>query len=239
MFDLLSKLYARKNMSVGTKKVDTQTGMQEPTVENGSLAYSTEGFYDEMFKPDGSTRQGSQALLEKLHHLTSEELAHRQAAADRSMLRLGITFNVYGQAEGTERIIPFDIVPRIIKQQEWAWIERGLKQRILALNMFIDDIYHRQQILKDKIIPDHVILSAASFRQQCVGLNPPKGIWCHITGTDLVRDGDGQIYILEDNLRCPSGVSYVLQNRQLMKQTFPQLFERAKTCSRCFSSQQR
>ena len=130
--------------------------------------------------------------------------------------------------QGTERIIPFDILPRIIEESEWRSIEQGLKQRITALNLFIDDIYHDQKIVKDGAIPEHVIRSASSFRPQCVGLNPPKGIWCHITGTDLVRDGDGRMYVLEDNLRCPSGVSYVLQNRQLMKQTFPDLFERVR-----------
>lgn len=183
-------------------------------------------FYDEMFEDGSRPRSRCRSLHESLQKFSAEDLARRQNAADRSMLRLGITFNVYGEGEGTERIIPFDIVPRIIEHDEWIWIERGLKQRILALNMFIDDIYHRQLIIKDKAIPEHVIMSATSFRQQCVGLNPPKKIWCHITGTDLVRDSDGQMYILEDNLRCPSGVSYVLQNRQLMKQTYPQLFER-------------
>jgi uncharacterized circularly permuted ATP-grasp superfamily protein len=111
---------------------------------------------------------------------------------------------------------------------EWQWIERGLKQRIRALNSFISDIYHEQRILKDGIIPREVILSAASFRPQCVGLNPPRGVWCHITGTDLVRDRDGQIYVLEDNLRVPSGVSYVIENRDLMKRTFPQVFRGLK-----------
>jgi uncharacterized circularly permuted ATP-grasp superfamily protein len=116
-------------------------------------------------------------------------------------------------------------VPRIIPNQQWEWIERGLRQRITALNLFLQDIYHEQRVVRDGVVPEHVVATATGFRRQCVGLTPPRGIWCHITGTDLVRDGDGQIYVLEDNLRCPSGVSYVLQNRQLMKQTFPQLFE--------------
>jgi uncharacterized circularly permuted ATP-grasp superfamily protein len=188
--------------------------------------YDTVGFYDEMFEPDGGARPSCLALFERIRRLSASELMRRQKASDHSMRRLGITFNVYGESEGAERIIPFDIMPRILQNEEWRWVERGLKQRILALNMFIGDVYNRQQILKDKILPEHVVLSASSYRQQCAGLQPPKGIWCHITGTDLVRDRDGQIYVLEDNLRCPSGVSYVLQNRQLMKQTFPQLFER-------------
>ena len=197
-----------------------------------------------MFEDGSCPRSRCQALYERLQRFSADDLARRQNAADRSMLRLGITFNVYGEGEGTERIIPFDIVPRIVEHNEWIRIERGLKQRILALNMFIDDIYHRQCIIKDKAIPEHVIMSAASFRQQCVGLNPPKKIWCHITGTDLVRDRDGELYILEDNLRCPSGVSYVLQNRQLMKQTYPQLFEQENVvpvddyCSRLLNALQ-
>ncbi len=141
------------------------------------------------------------------------------------MLQLGITFNVYGDSSGTERIFPFDLIPRIVRAEEWEWIERGLKQRIHALNAFINDIYHDQKILKDKIIPEEVIQSATFYRKQCLGINPPGGVWCHITGTDLVRHGDGQIYVLEDNLRVPSGVSYVLENRDLMKRTFPQVFE--------------
>jgi uncharacterized circularly permuted ATP-grasp superfamily protein len=162
--------------------------------------------------------------------LSADDLARRQRAADRSMVQLGITFNVYGDQQGRERIIPFDIVPRIIANPQWQWIECGLRQRITALNQFLDDIYHEQRIVRDGVVPADVVATAAGFRRQCVGLTPPRGIWCHITGTDLVRDADGQYYVLEDNLRCPSGVSYVLQNRQLMKQTFPQLFELTSIC---------
>ena len=205
-------------LSGKSSRIDKGAGTAYPKYDTGDC-------YDEMFEDGSRPRSRCQALHERLQKFSADDLSRRQSAADRSMLRLGITFNVYGEGEGTERIIPFDIVPRIVEHNEWSRIERGLKQRILALNMFIDDIYHRQLIIKDKVIPEHVIMSAASFRQQCVGLNPPKKIWCHITGTDLVRDRDGQMYILEDNLRCPSGVSYVLQNRQLMKQTYPQLFE--------------
>jgi len=132
---------------------------------------------------------------------------------------------VYGDSAGTERAFPFDLIPRILRADEWTWIERGLKQRIQALNHFINDIYHDQKILKDKIIPSEVIQSAVFYRPQCAGINPPQGVWCHITGTDLIRHSDGKIYVLEDNLRVPSGVSYVLENRDLMKRTFPQVFE--------------
>src|SRR6267378_8058645 len=141
---------------------------------------------------------------------------------------MGITFNVYGEHAGVEKIFPFDLVPRIVTAAEWSLIERGLKQRITALNHFIHDLYHDQKILKDGILPEEIVLSSKAYRKQCIGFNPPRGIWCHITGTDLVRHRDGQIYVLEDNLRCPSGVSYVLENRAVMKSMFPQVFEASK-----------
>src|SRR5579863_4149323 len=191
-------------------------------------AYEVGDFYDELLESSCQPRRQCQTLVAHLQRLSYNDLKRRQLAADRSMLRLGITFNVYGDGEGTERIIPFDIVPRILESKEWNVLERGLSQRITALNLFLDDVYHDQRIVRDGIIPEHLIQTATAFRRQCVGLNPPNGIWCHITGTDLVRDRDGQFYVLEDNLRCPSGVSYVLQNRQLMKQTFPGIFERVR-----------
>jgi uncharacterized circularly permuted ATP-grasp superfamily protein len=187
--------------------------------------YQTDGFYDEMFDADGQVRPEARLLLETLQELEEGQLQRCQRAAERLLIQLGITFNVYGDAAGTERAFPFDLIPRIIRASEWEWIERGLKQRIHALNEFISDIYHGQRIIKDRVIPEGVILSAAFYRKQCLGLHPPRGVWCHITGTDLVRHGDGQIYVLEDNLRVPSGVSYVLENRDLMKRTFPQVFE--------------
>jgi len=191
-------------------------------------AYDTGGFHDEMFLSSSQPRPGARLLEQKIESLSDGELLQRQQAAERALLHMGITFNVYGDSAGTERIFPFDIIPRIVDSTEWKWVERGLKQRVYALNLFIDDIYHEQKIIKDKVIPEGLINSARSFRQACVGLNPPRGIWCHITGTDLVRDSDGQIYVLEDNLRCPSGVSYVLENRQIMKRTFPQVFEASR-----------
>ncbi len=187
--------------------------------------YQTDGFYDEMFDPQGAARPESRLLLETVESLEEGQLQRCQRAAERLLLQLGITFNVYGDSAGTERIFPFDLIPRIVRGDEWVRIERGLKQRIHALNEFIDDIYHDQKILKDKVIPEEVIRSAIFYRPQCIGINPPRRVWCHITGTDLIRHGDGQIYVLEDNLRVPSGVSYVLENRDLMKRTFPQIFE--------------
>ena len=166
--------------------------------------YDRGDFYDEMFDGDGSPRSDCEPLFRRMQTMTTDDLARRQKAADRSMVQLGITFNVYGDTQGRERIIPFDIVPRIIANEEWQWLERGLKQRITALNMFLHDIYHEQKIVHDGVVPEHVVATASGFRKQCIGLKPPRGIWCHITGTDLVRDGDGQYYVLEDNLRCPS-----------------------------------
>jgi len=167
-------------------------------------------------------------LVRAIEALPAGELTVRQAAAERALMQLGITFNVYGEQAGVEKIFPFDLIPRVVSGTEWKRVEKGLKQRIHALNLFINDLYHGQKILKDGVVPREIILSAKSFRQECVGWNPPRGIWCHITGTDLVRHSDGHIYVLEDNLRCPSGVSYVLQNRQVMKSLFPEVFASLK-----------
>ena len=188
-------------------------------------AYDTAGFYDEMLTADGQPRAGAALLVQRLAALPEGELLQRQRAAEQALLQLGITFNVYGETSGTERIFPFDIIPRLVEAADWAYIERGLKQRIQALNCFIDDIYHAQKIVKDGVVPEYLIRSAQHFLPPCVGLHPARGIWCHVTGTDLVRDRDGQLYVLEDNLRCPSGVSYVLENRQVLKATFPEVFE--------------
>jgi uncharacterized circularly permuted ATP-grasp superfamily protein len=187
--------------------------------------YQTGCFFDEMFETGTEPRLAARTLVQLLETMTEDDLLRRQQSAERALLNMGITFNVYGDSTGAERIFPFDLVPRIVAAAEWNWIERGLKQRIRALNLFIDDIYHAQRIVKDGVVPGEIVRTASSFRAQCVDVNPPGGVWCHITGTDLVRDRDGQIYVLEDNLRCPSGVSYVLENRVVMKRTFPRVFE--------------
>ena len=140
------------------------------------------------------------------------------------MMRMGVTFNVYSDKRGVEKPFPFDLIPRIITGREWFRVEKGLKQRIKALNLFISDLYLKQSIIKDGVIPKEILLSSQGFRKQCMGMRPPRDIWTHITGSDLVRHSDGQIYVLEDNLRCPSGVSYVLENRQVMKNLFPSIF---------------
>ena len=187
--------------------------------------YDPEDYYDELFESSGVVRPGAKLLVDKINTLDDGELHRRQEAAEASLFGIGATFNVYGNDQGEERILPFDMVPRIIESSEWDTIERGLKQRIQALNLFIDDLYHEQKILKDNVVPRELIYSGKTFRPECVGLNPPRGIWCHITGTDLVRHRDGTWYVLEDNMRCPSGVSYVLENREVLKRTFPQVFE--------------
>jgi uncharacterized circularly permuted ATP-grasp superfamily protein len=197
--------------------------LETPAMQFSS--YDTQAFYDEMFEPGGAPRPHARLLLETVESLSDGQLLRYKHSAERLLLQMGITFNVYGHSDGTERIFPFDLIPRIVPAAEWTHIERGLKQRVHALNAFIDDIYHDQKILRDGVIPREVIQSAASYRQQCQGLDPPWRVWCHITGTDLVRDRDGCYYVLEDNLRVPSGVSYVLENREVLKRIFPGVFE--------------
>lgn len=187
--------------------------------------YQTQGFYDELFGSKGRPRAAASPIVEQINALGGKELRRRQKAAEIALHQLGITFNVYGDKAGQEKILPFDIIPRIVEAKEWDVLERGLKQRIHALNLFIDDIYNEKRILKDNIIPTEMILSSQCYLKQCEGLRPPKGVWIHITGTDFVRGDDGVFYVLEDNLRCPSGISYVLQNRAIMKRTLPKAFE--------------
>jgi uncharacterized circularly permuted ATP-grasp superfamily protein len=187
-------------------------------------SYDPGNFYDELFLDSGNPRPEAIPLVDRINSLSPGELTRRYLAARQAMFKLGVTFSVYGDEQGTERVLPFDIIPRIITAKEWEWLEKGLKQRIHALNLFLADIYDDHKIVKDGIIPQELILSATGFLKPCIGLKPPQGIWCHITGTDLVRDLSGEWYVLEDNLRCPSGVSYVLENRRVMKSTFPQVF---------------
>ncbi|TAG75193.1 MAG: circularly permuted type 2 ATP-grasp protein, partial [Runella slithyformis] len=188
--------------------------------------YNTEGFHDEMFTPDGKVRTGYEAFRQRVEQLTQAELLNRQHSAERALMSMGITFNVYSEGEGTERIMPIDIIPRIVNGREWDRLEKGLAQRILALNLFLDDIYNDQKILKDGIIPRDLIETSKCFLEPCMGLKPPKGIWCHITGTDLIKGDNGEFMVLEDNLRCPSGVSYMLENRESSKQIFPEVLAR-------------
>jgi len=189
--------------------------------------YDVSDFFDEMFLPSREPRPHYQQLHERLLEMTAEAFNERRGYADVSFLYQGITFTVYGQkTEGIERIFPFDLIPRIIPDAEWSHLERGLVQRVTALNQFLFDIYHAQQILKDKIIPAEIVFGAKHFRREMMGIKVPKGVYTHIVGTDLVRDDNGNYFVLEDNLRSPSGVSYMLENRQAMKRTFASLFQR-------------
>lgn len=182
-------------------------------------------FYDELVNDDGSAREEAINLIEHIKSLPKNDMNRRQKFAEKALYQQGITFNVYKEKKGTEKIMPFDIIPRIITSKEWLKIEKGLKQRIKALNLFIDDVYNEQRIFKDKIIPKNLITSSECYLKQCKGISPPKKIWIHISGTDLVRDKTGEFYALEDNLRCPSGISYVLQNRSILKKTLPKAFQ--------------
>ena len=180
-----------------------------------------------MFAGNGEVRAHYQLLRERLDTMSKEELDQKIRSLETLFLRQGITFTVYGDQRGTERVFPFDPVPRIIPADEWQTIEDGLVQRITALNLFLYDIYHEQKIIKDKIIPEEVILSAAHYRPEFKDTDVPRDIYIHICGTDLIRDRDGSYLVLEDNGRCPSGVSYVLENRMAMKRVFPHLFDSA------------
>ncbi|MDP2028857.1 MAG: circularly permuted type 2 ATP-grasp protein [Thiobacillus sp.] len=188
--------------------------------------YPLMGGYDELLEAPGKPRPGAEALCEFFSGLAGDELDARHRAVDAAIMAAGITFTVYSEAGNIDRAWPFDVVPRIIDKAEWDQVAAGLKQRLSALNLFIDDIYHEQKIVKDGVFPAEVLADSKNFRAACVGANPPFGVWAHICGTDLVRDGDGTFYVLEDNLRVPSGVSYMLENRQLMKRLFPELFSR-------------
>jgi len=188
--------------------------------------YPLMGGFDELLEAPGKPRSGAGELCDFFAGLAPEELEARHRAVDAAIMAAGITFTVYSEAGNIDRTWPFDVVPRIIEKTEWDRIEAGLKQRLAALNRFIDDIYHDRNIIRDGVFPAEVLADSKNFRAACVGANPPFGVWAHICGTDLVRDGDGTVYVLEDNLRVPSGVSYMLENRQLMKRLFPELFAR-------------
>jgi uncharacterized circularly permuted ATP-grasp superfamily protein len=187
-------------------------------------APETDRFFDEMFGNEVAVREHYRKLLLNFNDLNDADLEACKQVVSVFFLNQGITFTVYGNDEGVERIFPFDIVPRLIPALEWNQLERGLTQRVTALNMFLHDLYHGQKILKDKVVPSELVLTSRHFRREFVGVNPPKGVYIHITGSDIIRDGQGNYMVLEDNLRCPSGVSYMLQNRQALKRALPALF---------------
>src|SRR6185436_10980705 len=183
------------------------------------------GFFDEMLDADGKVRPHYSRFRALFQELTAPDFDLKRQSVDLAFLRQGITFNVYGDSAGAEKIFPFDLVPRIIPAKEWDFLERGLKQRITALNLFLHDIYHEQRILKDGVIPSYYVLSAKHFRREFVNFRVPGDVYIHICGTDLIRGADGGFMVLEDNARCPSGVSYVLENRRALQRTFPDFFE--------------
>jgi len=187
--------------------------------------YEAGDFFDEMVSGTGEIRPHYRRFLERFSQLKRDEFDQKREAVDLAFLRQGITFNVYGDQQGAERIFPFDLIPRIIPASEWAKVEAGLVQRITALNHFLHDIYHEQRIVREGVIPPFYVLSARHFRREFVNFQVPKDIYMHICGTDLIRDRDGNYLVLEDNGRCPSGVSYVLENRRAMRRSFAGLFE--------------
>jgi uncharacterized circularly permuted ATP-grasp superfamily protein len=180
--------------------------------------------FDELVAPDGSPRPAAVALVEHLRALEPAELRERQNLAEIDILAQGITFTVYSDGRGIDRAWPFDIIPRVIAASEWRRIESGLMQRLRAINHFIDDLYHDQRIVADGVFPTDLLEHSVNFRPECRGVSPAHGVWAHISGSDLVRGADGTMYVLEDNLRVPSGVSYMLENRAISKRVFADLF---------------
>ncbi|CAN5508543.1 circularly permuted type 2 ATP-grasp protein [soil metagenome] len=189
--------------------------------------YETDGFYDEMFGPEGP-RPWYRTVYEGLNGMTKEDFHARCELADLTMVAQGITFTVYNDAKGVEKPFPVDLVPRVVPGKEWDRIAKGLEQRVRALNLFLHDVYHDAGILKEGKIPRELIVGAQNYRRSFVGANPPHGLYIHICGTDLIRDADGTYRVLEDNCRTPSGVSYMLENRLILTRVFPRLFRRAK-----------
>lgn len=187
--------------------------------------YKTDRFFDELIAASGQPRVAARGVVKLLQSLSSEEMFSRRAAADLAIREMGVSFTIYSEGKNIDRAWPFDIIPRVIRARDWQRITLGLQQRSRALNCFIDDIYNAQKILADDVVPAEIVLDSANYKSQCVGVSPRHGAWAHVCGTDLVRDKSGKFYVLEDNLRVPSGVSYMLQNREVTKRVLPELFE--------------
>jgi uncharacterized circularly permuted ATP-grasp superfamily protein len=201
-------------------------GSDAPETATGFEPYASGTAYDEMFDANGTARSHYAEIWARLLELDPARLQERQAAADLAFLQQGITFTVYGRSEGIEKIFPYDLIPRVITAAEWRVIERGLSQRLTALNLFLKDLYSDAKVLADGIVPRHLVYSCKHYRREMQGVRVPRDIYVAVAGTDLVRLPDGGFAVLEDNLRVPSGVSYVLTNRQVIKRTFPTLFNR-------------
>jgi uncharacterized circularly permuted ATP-grasp superfamily protein len=188
-------------------------------------SYDPGEFYDELISTPGYARAPARNLTAWLRSLSDEDLQARKLDAELAIIDKGVTFTVYSDGENIDRAWPFDIIPRVMPIREWRNIEAGLKQRLQALNLFIDDLYHEQKIIGDGVIPESLIAESKGFRKECIGITPAHRVWAHICGSDLVRDCDGTVYVLEDNLRVPSGVSYMIENREVTKRILPELFE--------------
>ncbi len=188
--------------------------------------YDARGFYDELIEPSGEARPVAAGVVSFLHRFTERRLAALQHAADLAIQEMGVSFTVYSEGQNIDRAWPMDIIPRVLPLSEWRRLEEGLIQRLTALNLFIDDLYNAQQIIRDRVFPEELVKGSNNFLEPCVGAKPRHGVWAHICGSDLVRDADGTMYVLEDNLRVPSGVSYMLENRAVTKRVFPQLFQK-------------
>ncbi len=188
--------------------------------------YDSTKFFDELIDEEGVTRKPARRLVKHLQSLDEGELEARRQMAEATVQEMGVSFTVYTDEGNIDRAWPFDIIPRTISATQWNRTAEGLKQRLKALNMFIGDLYDQQQVIKDGIIPEHIIRHSKNFRPECVGIKPAHGVWAHICGTDLVRDADGEFYVLEDNLRVPSGVAYMLENRAITKRVLPELFQK-------------
>lgn len=186
--------------------------------------YAAGRYYDELVGPDGEPRPHAAAMVGYFDTLAKRELVERQRAVDSTIVDMGISFTIYSEGDNIDRAWPLDIIPRAMPGTEWDRIESGLKQRVRALNMFINDLYNERRILKDKVVPAGIIDSSRNYLKPCLGMRPKHGVWAHVCGSDLVRGGDGTVYVLEDNLRVPSGVSYMLENRNVIKRVFPSLF---------------
>jgi len=204
----------------------SQSENSKSKMQDSWKQYRSPGF-DELIEHTGQPRAAAQAVVNWLGSLSQKELAMRQRAAQLAIQQMGITFTVYSDKGNIDREWPLDIVPRIIDEQEWCEVETGLAQRLKALNLFIHDLYNDQNVLSDNIVPRELIESSQNFRQECLGVKPKYGVWAHICGSDLIRDVDGALYVLEDNLRVPSGVSYMIENREVMKRAMPEVFRQS------------
>lgn len=187
--------------------------------------YDTGLFFDELVADTGKPRKAAQQVVETLQGFSSEEMQTRRTAAELAIKDMGVSFTIYSEGRNIDRAWPFDIIPRVIPAKDWDQVSRGLTQRSRALNRFIDDVYNEQNIINDGLVPADIVLDSDNYKPQCAGFSPAYGAWAHVCGSDLVRDKDGEFYVLEDNLRVPSGVSYMLENREITKRVLPELFE--------------